>query len=83
MKPSPVAFVLAFALSSPFALAGAPQPHRRPWPIENGHNHQPTQQELEALHMQDVTPDQAREIDRLYEQLLSGNEKLRNRHPAD
>jgi Spy/CpxP family protein refolding chaperone len=69
MKLSPIAF--AFALSSTFALASAPQLHNGPWPIQNGHNHQPTQHELGALHMQDVTPDQAREIDRLYEQLLS------------
>jgi hypothetical protein len=40
--------------------------HRGPWPIHNGFNHQPTQKELRALHHQDVTPDEAREIDRLF-----------------
>jgi hypothetical protein len=43
------------------------------WPIRNGHNYQPTQHELKALHVEDVTPGQAREIDRLYDQLLSGS----------
>jgi len=36
--------------------------HREPWPIHNGFNHQPTQIELRALHHQDVTPDEVREI---------------------
>jgi hypothetical protein len=56
--------------------------HRGPWPIHNGFNHQPTQNELRAMHHQDVTPDEAREIDRLYDQLLSGNEKVLRQHPA-
>ena len=56
--------------------------HREPWPIHNGFNHQPTQNELRALHYQDVTPDEAHEIDRLYDQLLSGNEKVLRQHPA-
>jgi hypothetical protein len=43
--------------------------HRGPWPIHNGFNHQPTQNELRALRHQDVTPDAAREIDRLCDQL--------------
>jgi len=52
----------------------APPVHRGPWPIRNGHNYQPTENELRALHLRDVTPDEAREIDRLYTQLLA--------HPA-
>jgi hypothetical protein len=44
--------------------------------IHNGFNHQPTQSELRASHRQDVTPDEAREIDHLYDQLLSGSEKV-------
>jgi len=44
--------------------------HKGPWPIRNGRNHQPTENELRSSHLQDVTPDQAREIDRLYKQLL-------------
>ena len=49
----------------------APPVHKGPWPIRNGRNYQPTENELRALHLQDVTPDEAREIDRLYNQLLS------------
>ncbi|MGY3608292.1 hypothetical protein [Bradyrhizobium sp. Leo121] len=52
------------------------------WPIRNGHNYQPTEHELRGLHQEDVTADQAREIDRLYDQLLANGEKVRNRHPA-
>jgi hypothetical protein len=44
--------------------------HKAPWPIRNGRNYQPTEKELRLLHVQDVTPDQAREIDRLYSELL-------------
>jgi hypothetical protein len=49
------------------------------WPIHDGHNYQPTQHELRALHLENVTPDQAREVDRLYDQLLSASEAARNR----
>jgi hypothetical protein len=74
------------ALGTPTALAAnaesAPPLHSGPWPIHNGHNYQPTEDELRALHLEDVTPDQAREIDRLYDQLLAGSEKVRNRHPT-
>jgi hypothetical protein len=55
---------------------------RGPWPIYNGLNHQPTQNELRALHHQDITPDEAHEIDRLYDQLLSNSEKILRQHPA-
>jgi len=60
----------------------APPVHKGAWPIRNGHNYQPTENELRALHLEDVTPDQAREIDRLYDQLLAGSEGVRNRHPT-
>jgi hypothetical protein len=53
----------------------APPVHKGPWPIRNGRNYQPTENELRSSHLQDVTPDQAREIDRLYNQLLPA-------HPA-
>jgi hypothetical protein len=59
----------------------APPLHKGPWPIRNGHNYQPTERELKALHLQDVTPDQAQEIDQLYDQLLASGEKHRNRYP--
>ena len=77
--------VKTIALGDPTALAAradAPPLHSGPWPIHNGRNFQPTENELRALHLQDVTPDQARAIDRLYDQLLASSEKARNRHPA-
>jgi hypothetical protein len=68
------------ALGAPTAPAanarGAPPIHEGPWPIRNGHNYQPTEHELRALHQEDVTPDQAREIDRLYDQLLATPENV-------
>jgi hypothetical protein len=48
---------------------GAPHRHPGPWPIWDWHNHQPTQRQLDAMHERDVTPRQARELDRLYMQL--------------
>ncbi len=48
----------------------------------SGRNYQPTEHELRALHREDVTADQAREIDRLYDRLLASSEKARNRHHA-
>jgi hypothetical protein len=78
--------VRAIALGAPTALAanaeGTPSLHNEPWPIRNGHNYQPTEDELRALHLEDVTPDQAREIDRLYDQLLTGSDNVPNRHPT-
>jgi Spy/CpxP family protein refolding chaperone len=64
------------------ALPHASSPHRRPWPIYNGFNHQPSQKELRALHHQDVTSDEAREIDRLYDQLMSSSERVLRQQPA-
>jgi hypothetical protein len=60
---------------------GAPLLHEGPWPIRNEHNYQPTEHELRALHLEDVTPDQAREIDRLYKELLANSEGGRKRPP--
>ena len=45
--------------------------HERWSPIYNGFNHQPTEEELRASHLQDVTRGQAQETDRLYDQLMS------------
>jgi hypothetical protein len=59
------------ALLSPAELRGAkgaPAIHQGPWPIRNGLNHQPTRDELRTLHRQDVTSDQAQEIDRSFSQ---------------
>ena len=43
--------------------------HPGPWPIWNWRNHQPTQRELDELHKHDLSPEQVREVDRLYMQL--------------
>jgi len=61
----------AILLASTSAGYGDDTAHRHPepWPIWNWRNHQPTQRQLDALHKRDVTPEQAREIDRLYMQL--------------
>jgi Spy/CpxP family protein refolding chaperone len=58
-----------------------PRPHASPWPIYNGFDHQPTENELRALHEQDVTPAQADEIDKLYDQLMSADRKILGSHP--
>jgi hypothetical protein len=84
---SKILFVVALALVSLLlanigSAADAPPLHKGPWPIRNGRNYQPTEHELRASLLEDVTPDQAREIDRLYNQLLASSEKGRNRHPA-
>lgn len=78
-----VALALATLLlaSAGSAEASSP-PHKGPWPIHNGYNYQPTQHKLRALHVEDVTPDQAREVDRLYDQLLTSRENVHHRHPA-
>lgn len=55
---------------------------KEPWPIRNGHNNQPTAQELRALGREDVTPDEAREIDRLYDQLLTNEKKAPKPNPS-
>jgi hypothetical protein len=78
-----VALALGWLLLAKIGSAEDAAPlHKGPWPIQNGHNYQPTENELRALHREDVTPDQAREIDRLYDQLLASTEKVRNRYPA-
>jgi hypothetical protein len=43
--------------------------HQWSWPIYNGSNHQPTQDELRALHQQDVAA--IKETGRLYDRLMS------------
>ena len=78
-----IALALASLLPVNSASAeGAAPLHEGPWPIRNGHNYQPTERELRTLHLEDVTPDQAREIDRLYNELLANSEGGRKRHPA-
>jgi hypothetical protein len=55
-----------------------PPVHKGPWPIRNGRNYQPTENGLRSLHLQDITPDQAREIDRLYGELLAADHATKN-----
>jgi hypothetical protein len=69
--------VFALALIGPLAFLTQPgiaqeRPALHPsWPIEGGVKHQPTQNELRALHQQDVPSNDAREIDRLYNELMN------------
>jgi len=69
----PALVVLSLFLANVVYAEQAPPIHKGPWPIRNGHNYQPTEKELRSLHLQDVTPDEAREIDRLYDQLLGAH----------
>jgi hypothetical protein len=75
---------VAFACASVAALSlliqrvaaqDAPPLHPEPWPIYNGFNRQPAQNDLRAFHHQDVAPYKAREIDRFCDQLRSSSEK--------
>jgi hypothetical protein len=69
--------LLALALVGPLSFLAAPgsaqEASSRAWPIQNGFNRQPTRGELKALHEQDVSPGDAREIDRLYDELMQTN----------
>ncbi|WP_156928066.1 hypothetical protein [Bradyrhizobium sp. Tv2a-2] len=70
----PALVILSLLLANVGYADPAPPVHKGPWPIRNGHNYQPTVNELRSSHLQDVTPGEAREIDRLYDQLVA--------HPA-
>ncbi len=73
------ALTLLGALSLP-AQEGAAQEtellHQGAWPIANGFNRQPTRNN------QDVTANQAREIDRLYDELMSSGDNRGTHHPG-
>jgi hypothetical protein len=47
----------------------APTRHPRPWPIHNWHQFQPRETQLKAMHIQDITPREARKVNRLYWEL--------------
>ena len=71
-------FAIAGALGVALSFLGtfgfaqeAPPVHRGDWPIHKGHNYQPTQDDLEKLDTQDITRKEAKEVDRLYNQLES------------
>jgi hypothetical protein len=85
----PSRIAIACALSGALLLVGmhgfaadAPPIHQGPWPIYDWRDHQPTQGELNANHLHDVTPNQAHEVDRLYDQLMSSSNKILKDEPA-
>jgi hypothetical protein len=65
-EPHPPAQPATAAALGAANAEGVPPLHGGP-----GRNYQPTEHELRALHQDDVTRDHAREIDRLYDQLLA------------
>ena len=73
---SGVALALASLLLANIESADSRPLHKGLWPIRNGHNYQPTEHQLRALHLKDVTPDQAGEIERLYDQLLTRSKNV-------
>lgn len=67
---------ILLVLASRGEAEDAPRLDRNPWPIWHWHNHQPRQDQLGAMHKNDVTPEESREIDRLYMQLEHDNSKI-------
>jgi hypothetical protein len=57
--------------------------HQGDWPIQNGHDEQPTQDQLNSLDLHDVTPNQAQEVDRLYDKLLPNSGRGEQRQLTD
>lgn len=81
--------VLACTLVAALSFVGTPSfgknarlPHDGAWPIYDWRDHQPTQDQLNALHLRDVTPNQAQEVDRLYNQLESSSSRILKQEPA-
>src|ERR1700722_3165055 len=57
-----------------------PRPHASPWPIHQGFDHQPSENELRALQKEDVAPAQVEVIDKLCDQLMSADKKILGSH---
>jgi hypothetical protein len=81
--------VLVCTLVAALSSVGTPDlgqnarlPHEGAWPIYDWHDHQPTQNQLNALHLRDVTPSQSQEVDRLYNQLESSSSTILKEEPA-
>jgi Spy/CpxP family protein refolding chaperone len=70
------------SLGLPALSKDAPPPHPGPWPIYDWRNHQPTRRQLHIMHMHDLTPNEAREVDRLYDQLESSSARMLKQQPA-
>ena len=68
--------VILLGSTLPGYAEDAPQLHPGPWPIWHWQNHQPRQDQLDAMHKSNVTPEELREIDRLYMQLERFNPKI-------
>jgi hypothetical protein len=84
---SRIAFACALAaallcLGTPGFGEGARPPHHGAWPIYDWRDHQPTQDQLNALRLHDVTPNEAQELDRLYNQLQSTSTRILKQEPA-
>jgi hypothetical protein len=78
-----VAAVLAsLSLTNIGSAEDAPTLRKGSWPIRNGHNYQPTRRELTDSHRQDVTDEEARVIDRLYDELMTNSKKSSKRYHA-
>ena len=65
---------------NPATARDGPRPHASPWPIYNGFDHQPTENELRASQTEDVGPVQVEVIDKLYDQLMSADKKILGSH---
>ncbi len=77
-----LALVAALSFLAQRGVAQEPPSLRLAGPIENGIKHQPTQNELKALGDTDVPPNDAREIDRLYDELMQSGGKGGTHHPG-
>lgn len=67
---SHMAFAAAMlAAAAPGRAEETPRPHHGPWPIHHWHQLQPRGDQLTEMHVEDVTPQEARKVEQLYWQL--------------